>query len=84
MSELAHPEVADTVVTNVQDVPSTGVAILGFFIPLAGFLMWVSWNNTMPRKAKSAGKGALIGLITYIVLIIAYYIAIYALIASMF
>ncbi len=44
-----------------------GIAILGFLIPLAGFIMWVAWNDQMPQKARSAGKGALIGFITYAV-----------------
>lgn len=85
LSELAQPEISNAgITTNAQDAPSMGVAILGFFIPVAGFFMWASWNNTMPRKAKSAGKGALIGLITYVVLITAYNVAVYVWIASMF
>ena len=79
LSELAQPESTPaTTTTNVQDVPSKGIAVLSFFVPAAGFIMWVAWNTTMPRKAKSAGKWALIGLIVFTVLLIADYIFAYA------
>lgn len=59
-----------------NDAPSTGFAILGFFIPLVGFILYLVNKDTAPLKAKSAGKGALIGfcvgfaltLISYIIL----------------
>ena len=60
-------------ITASNDTPSIGVAILGGFIPLAGFIIWVSWNTTMPLKARSAGRGALIGFIAYILLVVGYY-----------
>ena len=73
LSVLAQPEVTtQSAETNAQDVPSKGMAVLGFFIPIAGFVLWASWNTTLHRKAKSAGIGALIGFITYIILTIAY------------
>ena len=71
LSELAQTEAVEQDIYSAQDAPSTGIAILGFLIPLAGFIMWVTWNGTMPKKAKSAGKGALIGFITYAVLVVA-------------
>lgn len=84
LAQLAQPEpMVQAQTVSTQDAPSTGLALLGFFIPIAGFIMWVSWNNVMPLKAKSAGKGALIGLIMYVVLIVAYYVALYAWIASL-
>ena len=84
LAQLAQPEpMVQAQTVSTQDAPSTGLALLGFFIPIAGFIMWVSWNSVMPLKAKSAGKGALIGLIMYVVLIVAYYVALYAWIASL-
>jgi hypothetical protein len=50
-----------------MDAPSTGMAILGFFIPLAGFIIWLINKDTKPQMAKSAGKGALSGFIFVIV-----------------
>ena len=58
--------------TNTNDAPSTGMAILGFFIPLAGLIVWLINKDTKPLMAKSAGKGALIGFIISIVFSIIY------------
>jgi len=51
-----------------QDRPSMGTAVLGFFFPLVGLIMYVVWLNTLPFRARSAGKGALAGVILYFVL----------------
>lgn len=51
-----------------QDSSSFGYAVLGFFIPLVGLIIYLSAKDSTPLKAKSAGKGALVGLITNIVL----------------
>ncbi len=50
------------------DAPSFGAAVIGFFIPLAGLILFLSWQYTFPMKAKSAGKGALAGVITAVIL----------------
>ena len=55
---------------NQDDAPSTGLAVLSFFIPLIGLILFLMWNNTSPLKAKSCGKGALIGVIVSIILTI--------------
>lgn len=54
-------------IVNPDDAPSGGFALLGFFIPLIGLILWILWNNTSPQKAKSCGKGAIIGIIVIIV-----------------
>ena len=47
---------------NVEvDTPSTGLNILSFLIPLVGLILFLSWQNTTPIKAKAVGKWALIG-----------------------
>jgi hypothetical protein len=53
-----------------QDAPSFGFALLGFFIPIVGFILYLSWNMTLPFRARSAGKGAIAGIITYVLLVI--------------
>jgi len=58
---------APTAVTNQADGPSFGFAFLSFLIPLVGLILFIVWNNTYPRKAKSCGTGALIGFIVGIV-----------------
>lgn len=66
-------------ITVLYDAPNTGFAALGFFFPLAGLILYFVWEDDMPLRAKSAGKGALIGFIVGIVFsIISYIIAIAA------
>lgn len=65
------------------DAPSTGMAVLGFFIPLAGFIVWLINKDTKPLMAKSAGKGALIGFIISIVCSIIYGCVVGAMIGEM-
>lgn len=48
---------------NSNDAPSTGFAVLGFFIPIVGLILYLVWKNESPKKAKSCGKGALTGFI---------------------
>ena len=59
-------------IANQNDAPSAGFAVLGFFIPIVGFILYLVFNDSTPLKAKSAGKGALAGFITSIVLSISY------------
>ena len=51
-----------------EDSSSFGFAILGFFIPIVGFILFLIYEGKKPKRAKSAGKGALIGFIIKIVL----------------
>ena len=44
------------------DSGSIGWAILGFFIPLVGLILFLVWKNTKPKCAKMAGIGALVGV----------------------
>lgn len=52
---------SSSVVSNPYDAPDTGWAILGFFIPIVGLILYLMNKDKSPLKAKSAGKGALIG-----------------------
>lgn len=49
-------------VTAVNDAPSAGLAVLCFFIPIIGLILYLIWHTEYPLKAKSCGKGALIGV----------------------
>lgn len=53
---------------NSSDAPSFGFAVLGFLWPLLGLILYLIWNKEYPQKAKSCGKGALIGFITNIII----------------
>ena len=48
-------------VTN--DSGSIGWGILGFFIPLVGWILFFIWKNSKPQTAKVAGIGGVIGFI---------------------
>jgi hypothetical protein len=51
-----------------EDARSAGYAVLGFFIPIVGLILYLIWKDTAPLRAKSAGKGALIGFIVSVAL----------------
>lgn len=55
-----------------HDAPNTGWAVLGFFIPIVGLILYLINKDKTPQKAKSAGKGALIGFIVSVVFSIVY------------
>ena len=52
---------------NPMDAPSTGYALLGFLIPIVGLILYLVWKDTMPQRARSVGRGALIGFIVGVV-----------------
>lgn len=51
-----------------DDAPSAGFAVLCFFIPIVGLILYLMWHESSPLKARSCGKGALIGVIVSVVL----------------
>lgn len=55
-------------VQTKPDAPSGGFAVLSFFIPLVGLILWLTWKNVTPLKARSCGQGALIGAIVSVAL----------------
>lgn len=66
--------------TQSQQIDSEGSTvgwgILGFFIPIVGFILWLIWKDEHPARAKSAGIGCLVsiclgvvGVILYVVLV---------------
>ena len=58
-----------------QNTASTGAgestfgwAVLGFFIPIVGLILFLVWNNSESKaKGNSAGKGALVGVIVGVI-----------------
>lgn len=53
-----------------NDKSSFGFALLGFLLPLVGLILYFVYDDKRPKRAKSVGKGALIGVITRVVLAI--------------
>lgn len=37
-------------------------SVLGFFIPLVGLILFLTWKTTNPKSAKAAGIGALVSV----------------------
>ena len=54
-------------VPRVDDAPSGGFFALGFFFPLVGLILFLVWKDQLPLRAKSCGKGALVGFIVQFV-----------------
>ena len=42
--------------------------LLGFFVPIAGLILYLLWRDERPRTAKAAGIGALVSVIGQVVL----------------
>ena len=53
-----------------EDKPSAGLNILAFLFPLVGLILFLVWKDTLPLRSKSCGKGALVGVILYVIFII--------------
>ncbi len=66
-----------------DDAPNMGFAFLGFLIPLIGLILWLMWKDTSPLKAKSCGKGALVGVIVSVVVSIIYGVVVGSVIGGM-
>lgn len=64
----------NTTGTNPADAPNSGFAVLSFLFPLIGLILYLVWKDQSPLKAKSCGKGALIGVIAIVALYIVAFI----------
>ena len=45
-----------------DDAPNGGFLALSLFFPLVGLILYLVWMNQYPQRAKSCGKGAIIGV----------------------
>ncbi len=52
-------------------------ALLGFFVPLAGLILYLVWKDEKPRTSKAAGIGALVSVIAGIVFFILYIVIVF-------
>lgn len=53
-----------------EEKGSVLLGILGFMFPLIGLILYLAMMHSKPKKAKSAGKGALTAFIIYLVFIV--------------
>ncbi|GHU99916.1 hypothetical protein FACS1894211_06200 [Clostridia bacterium] len=68
----------------VHDSRSFGFALLGFIWPLIGLILYLIWKDERPLRAKSCGKGALVGVICQVALVIVYIVVILAAVGFVF
>lgn len=57
----------NTVNTVKNDSSAFGFGVLGFFVPVAGLILWLIWKDERPKRAKALGIGALVGVIVNVV-----------------
>lgn len=55
-------------VNNPTDVPTTGLLILSFIIPIVGIILYCLWSTDFPKKAKCCLKGFIGSIIFYAVI----------------
>lgn len=68
--------------SNVADVPSGGMKLLSFCIPIVGLILFITWKDQKPVSAKAMGKAALIGFIIGAISSVFYYIVMFAIIGG--
>ena len=55
--------------TNAADSGSVGWAVLGYFIPILGLILYLVWKKTKPMSSQMAGTGALISVFSSIIIV---------------
>lgn len=70
---------ANSMNRTADDAPSGGLSVLGFFFPFVGLILYLVWHSEKPLKAKSVGKGAMIGAIVFAVIIVLYFVFFFSL-----
>ena len=61
------PSVQYAVKPVTPDAPDKGWFIIGFILPPVGLIMYLLFHGTQPKRAASAGKGALWMVITALI-----------------
>ena len=69
----------DQTAASLADTGNAGWGVLGFFLPLIGFILFLVWRNDRPRTARVAGIGALVNVILYLVALVLLVVAIFVL-----
>lgn len=62
-----YPQSRPSQVRSREEGDTFGWAVLGFFFPLIGLILFLVWQNDRPKASTSAGKGALVGFIVRMV-----------------
>ena len=56
--------------SNNENNGNFGWAVLGFFVPIVGLILYILWKDNRKNDAKNAGIGALVGFILSVVLVV--------------
>lgn len=62
-----HLEISSNKYENAEE-STFGYAALGFVFPIVGLILYLVWQDERPRAARSAGKGALVSVISAVAL----------------
>ena len=65
-----EPPKETVITTTSNDEGNIGWGFLGFFIPIAGIILFFVWLNDKPKSSKAAGLGALIRIILSAIIIL--------------
>lgn len=60
-------QVKEKVKPDSDDKNSFGFALLGFFIPIVGLILYIIYHKNMPGRAKSVGIGAIVGFVCSVI-----------------
>ena len=69
---------SSTQVQSAKEGGTVGWGILGFFLPIVGFILWLVWKDEHPARSRSAGIGCLVSLCLGVVGSIIYIIILFA------
>ena len=69
---------SSTQVQSAKEGGTVGWGILGFFIPIVGFILWLVWKDEHPARSRSAGIGCLVSVCLGVVGSILYLIILFA------
>lgn len=67
-----------------EEKANAGLAVLSWFIPLAGLIIYLTEKDTKPKTASVCGKCALASFIINVVLVVVFYIVFFAAWATAF
>lgn len=66
---------APATAANPADKGSFGWAVLGFFFPIVGLILFLVWKDSKPKSAKVAGIGAIVGFVLGLIMYIIGFVA---------
>lgn len=72
-----HCGVQQKSLSEETDTGGFGWGALGFFVPVAGLVLYLMWKQEKPKSAKAAGLGALISTIIGVVFLFVYFLFVF-------